>query len=400
MRVALVAGGLPFGGSTTYTLYLAAGLQNLGVATEVFSFTVSNPLGAEFERENVPVHRQDETRLIFEDRLANVYSAVRKFRPTAVIAIIGVEAYELLRYVCKPVMRIGIVHDLGMTPAELLPPRAKALDRVVVVAKYLQDAIRRCAPGIATVHISPGIPIPTGCTTERSRETGPLRLLYYGRLIQASKQVRIFPEIVRALNDRQVPFKWTIHGQGPDETFLRDRLAREIGSGRVAMSSPVAAAELQNMIQEHDIYVLASLDEGGPLTLLESMAFGLVPVCGDIPGLVQDVITPDNGFRVPVGVPAAYANAIAKLHLDRSLLQRTSAAARSTITSAFGSETMARNYVTLIASSRVDDTTPIWPKKIRVRPIQQHKLHKRFLSSAWATRFRRLAKRVGFPSSI
>ena len=180
--------------------------------------------------------------------------------------------------------------------------------------------------------------------------------------------MRLFPEIATALNRRGIPFVWTLHGSGPDEEFLKQAFAAEIKKGQVIFSRPVKYKELPSLIRGHDVYLLASTNEGGPLTLLESMALGLVPVCGDIPCLVREVITPKNGFRVRRDNPDAYAQAISELNENRPLLENHSVAARTTITEQFSSEAMARRYIHFLESLPPQKNAE-WPAKIRPRPI-------------------------------
>jgi glycosyltransferase involved in cell wall biosynthesis len=174
----------------------------------------------------------------------------------------------------------------------------------------------------------------------------------------------MFPKIAAALKRRNVHYMWTIHGTGPKENYVRDALAKEIDEGRVCFSSPVAFERLPSVVRAHDIYILTSTYEGGPLTLLESMALGLVPVCGDIPGLVEDVITSENGFRVPRAEADAYAEKIAMLDADRDLLERMSAAAHKTITETFSHESMARRYAQLFHSLAKPGGSRVWCEKI------------------------------------
>ena len=104
------------------------------------------------------------------------------------------------------------------------------------------------------------------------------------------------------------------------------------------------------------------------MTLLESTALGLVPVCGDIPWLIQEVSTPENGFRVPRGNPEASADALAMLNNDRERLEQRSAASRKTITDHFSSEAMVQRYITFLESLPPSQNIE-WPARIHPRPI-------------------------------
>ena len=368
IRVAFVAGGLPLGGSTTYTLFLADALKRAGIAAEVFSFSADHSLQADFSSMGVKFHKEDDTRLIYEDRLQSLYSKIRAFQPTAVFAILGAESFELLRYLPVGVSRIGVFHDRLSPPFSFAICYERVLDHLVVVAPYLKEIFRKAAPTLPCTYLAHGVPI-SSIASRTPNPSGPLRLLYYGRLENISKGVKIFPKIVDALKRRRVPFVWTIHGKGPEEQFLRDALASDIKNGSICFSKPTDLTNLPKIIRNHDIYLLSSTNEGGPLTLLESMALGLVPVCGDIPCLIQEVITLKNGFRVPRDEPDAYAAAVLKLHTDRQLLESMSQVAKTTIGNEFSAEAMASRYISFLQSMPTVTKYPIWIENIRPQPI-------------------------------
>jgi glycosyltransferase involved in cell wall biosynthesis len=366
-KIALVTGGLQFGGSTTFLLNLISGFKILGVSCAVFSLKRDNPLGAEFASLGVPVHIFDENELIFEDRLAAIYQELSRFQPDAVIANIGVDAYEILRYVPSGVTRIGMIHDLAMNPRRIIPLYQDALDGVATVNIHLQDDIKSAAPRVNCRYLSHGISLTGRPSPRNPNPDRPLKILFFGRLVEG-KGTHIFPSIVQALHERAIPFQWTIHGQGPDENYLREQLAGEIAGGEVTLSTRLAEREeLFPLIREHDVFIMASEIEGGPLTLLESMSFGLVPICNDIPCLAQEVVKPDNGFIIPLD-PRRYAESLGVLHSDRALLERFSAAARQTITEHFSSEAMAGRYLAFLESFPTGKNVE-WPGRIRPRPI-------------------------------
>lgn len=368
MRIAFVAGEFHRGGATTFILFLSAALRRLGIPAEAFSFSGENPLAEDFCEVGVPAHIHDEKALIYEDRLQKVYSDLRDFKPTAVFAVLGTESREVLRYLPRGVTRIGVFHDWSCEPTVQGPRYRHTMDHLVVVADYLRKAILRSDPQFPCTYVPHGIPISAEISPRNQNLSEPLRLLYYGRFQEASKGVRMFPKIAAALKAGGVPFRWTFHGYGSQEEFLKSSFANEIKTGQVVFSPPVHYKNLSAIIRKHDIYMLASTNEGGPLTLLESMSLGLVPVCGDIPCLIQEVITAENGFRVPRGEPDAYAAAIGKLHRDRILLERLSSNARNTITAHYTAEAMAKRYIALLNTIQAGQEAD-WPLRIQPQPI-------------------------------
>jgi glycosyltransferase involved in cell wall biosynthesis len=111
---------------------------------------------------------------------------------------------------------------------------------------------------------------------------------------------------------------------------------------------------------EHDVFVLPSRAEGLPISLLEAMSVGLVPVVNDVTSGVEEVVTSGaSGYRVPVGDVGAFASAIAQLDGNRRLLEELSQAARQKIESDFPIERAAREYDELFAR---------WRELRRVKP--------------------------------
>lgn len=366
-KIAIATGGLRFGGSTSFVLQLACGFRALDVPCAVFSFTYNNPFADEFAAAGIPVHVADEDRVIFEDRLTTLYKKIVEFNPTAIIANIGGDAYEMLRYMPTGVRRVGVVHDLAMQPARLIPLFEDVLDGVAVVNDSLIKEVLGPAPKVNCRYLAHGIPV-SEVPPRAPNPSEPLKIIYFGRLYPG-KGTRLFPEIIAELEKRKVPFRFTIHGEGPEEAYLRESLAKHLASGVVVLSSNVPRSELYPLIRRHDIFIMASDHEGGPLTLLEAMALGLVPICNDIPCLVQEVVNPKNGFRVSRKAEA-FAEVIALLDKDRPLLERLSEEARKTIGGAYTIEAMAKRYLDFISSLAPSQPHIVWPPSIRTKTIR------------------------------
>jgi len=366
LKIAIITGGLRFGGSTSFVLQLACGFGAIGIPCAVFSFSRDNPFAGEFAAAGVPVHVGDEDRLIFEDRLTSLYKKIAEFNPNAIIANIGGEAYETLRYAPPGVARVGMIHDLAMEPARTVAIYKDVLDGVAVVNSYLAEEVRRAEPTVNCRYLPHGIPLPTVAARDPNA-SDPLKIIYFGRLYPG-KGTRFFPGIMDELQKRKIPFQFRIHGEGPEEAYLREALANHIAAGVAVLSSNVSRAELYPLIRQHDVFIMASEHEGGPLTLLEAMALGLVPVCHDIPCLVQEVVNAENGFRIP-RTPEAFADVIALLHQDRPMLERLSATARKTIDVAYSIEAMAKRYVDFI-NTMAPQSRVAWQDSIQPEPIR------------------------------
>lgn len=96
--------------------------------------------------------------------------------------------------------------------------------------------------------------------------------------------------LFRALAGVEQPWRLEVAGTGELEQELRG-LAQRLGlSGKLLWHG--FSPDVSALIQEADIFVLASQEEGLPNTLLEAMAGGLLPIVRDVGG-VREVMPPE-----------------------------------------------------------------------------------------------------------
>jgi len=93
-----------------------------------------------------------------------------------------------------------------------------------------------------------------------------------------------------------------------------------------------------------DVFVLPSLWEGMPVSVMEAMATGLPVVGTDVPGIRELVVDGDTGFLAPGRDPAALAERIERLARDASLRFRMGEAGRRRVMTEFALDTMVRRY--------------------------------------------------------
>ena len=110
-----------------------------------------------------------------------------------------------------------------------------------------------------------------------------------------------------------------VAGDGP----LKEQLAQRASSLGIADRTYFLGhqSDVQGVLDALDVFVLPSLWEAMPFSLLEAMSTGLPTVGTSVAG-VPEVIIPDRtGFIVPPKDPAALALALRRL-LDSSALRR------------------------------------------------------------------------------
>jgi glycosyltransferase involved in cell wall biosynthesis len=158
--------------------------------------------------------------------------------------------------------------------------------------------------------------------TESSAKT-PLRIFAGGNL-EGRKGVAIALQALSLFGRRGHAFTFTYGGFGPELKHLQKLAARlDFGAGKVSLGHHFDGAQYRAELSKAEVYLLPSLREGAPVTMIEAMASGCVPIvanAGGAPMVVDDTC----GFVVPITNPAQMAQAICtileKLDKDRTLL--------------------------------------------------------------------------------
>jgi glycosyltransferase involved in cell wall biosynthesis len=117
--------------------------------------------------------------------------------------------------------------------------------------------------------------------------------------------------ILRALQKTTTPFQYTIIGDGPMMSSLKQLCVDLKLQHHVLFAG--AQSLPYNVVAQPDLFLMASHYEGFPNVLLEANALGIPVVCFDAPGGINEVVNPSiNGLLVPPNDIDAFATAIDK----------------------------------------------------------------------------------------
>lgn len=247
-----------------------------------------------------------------------VYRLARLFRERQV-DLVHTHSTKPLLY-AGPAARLagirGVVHTRhgrrhGATRRQnfLFRLAARCVDRVVCVS---EDSARLCrSDGIDPRFVQT---ILNGIDLDRFQLSGPVPngpAVFVGRLTR-EKDVPTLLRAARQVALRRPAFRLIIAGGGPCEGQLKDLVAELRLSDLVEF--PGEVRDVPALLRRAALFVLPSLTEGLPLTVLEAMASGIPVVAtsvGGIPEVVEDGAT---GVLVPAGDPAALADALLRVH--------------------------------------------------------------------------------------
>jgi len=142
---------------------------------------------------------------------------------------------------------------------------------------------------------------------------------YVGRLSE-EKGVKYLIEAISMLNESRVPVKLLIIGEGPQKKALED-FAKERSIEHIVLFAGFQN-DIDSWLPAIDVFVLPSLTEGTPMSLLEAMALGIPVIASSVGGVPQVVDSEKNGILVSPGKPEDIKEAIQLLYNNEDLRKR------------------------------------------------------------------------------
>jgi glycosyltransferase involved in cell wall biosynthesis len=190
------------------------------------------------------------------------------------------------------------------------------IDAAIAHSSFFKDILCAALPAAysnKSFYIPYGVEQPAVIKKEK-RE--PLNVVFLGRLVE-DKGVLELKKIDDLLSAQNVVVNWTIIGSGPLEQVLKEEWSSKTN---VTFAKPAVTKDVYQILQAQDIQVLPTTFEGTPVSILECMANGAVPVVSDLPGGIRDIVKEDTGFKCKVNDPGSFADAIIYLSKNREKL--------------------------------------------------------------------------------
>jgi glycosyltransferase involved in cell wall biosynthesis len=154
------------------------------------------------------------------------------------------------------------------------------------------------------------------------------------------------------LKAENVLFKAKIIGDGELYSFMRFSI-EDLGlQDCVELCGRVSPSQVLNELQQADVFVLSSHEEGISNAALEAMSVGLPIVTTNAGGMAEAVTDGVEGFVVPVRDIPALADRMKRLLQDSALRLRMGQAARARIEADFTLERQVRVFDEIYAAAR------------------------------------------------
>jgi glycosyltransferase involved in cell wall biosynthesis len=184
------------------------------------------------------------------------------------------------------------------------------------------------------------------------------RLLFTGRLAGV-KGLPMLLDAVARVKASQPDVHLKIAGDGPDRARLLEQAKRLGIESNVEFLGYRSQAQVRELLQQTDVFVMGSFAEGVPVVLMEAMAAGVPVVATQIAGIPELVEPGVNGLLVPPGDSESLASAIEKLVSDAELRAQMGRNGRAKVSEEFNIHHEAARLGSILTSAIGGKVLPI-----------------------------------------
>jgi glycosyltransferase involved in cell wall biosynthesis len=220
------------------------------------------------------------------------------------------------------------------TPSKLMQMALiKALsgkDPKIVLSQLEKEIVEEKFKAVHVLVLPNSIDLTSAGNFSRNGQAGSSpKLLFIGR-VDKNKGVEYIYQALNILKDKGVPFKFSMAGAGPEKDEYVQKFSASLNS-HFEYKGVVSGKDKENLFKESNIFLLPSMYEGLPISLIETMSFGIVPVVTNV-GSIGTLVKPgETGIFVNRHSAQDIADSIEKLINNKALMGRLSNNAREIV---------------------------------------------------------------------
>ncbi|MGX7948027.1 glycosyltransferase [Oleidesulfovibrio alaskensis] len=305
MRLAFFNSSRSWGGVKTWTVEFAAALQQMG--HEVTIFGRKGPFVQRAAHAGLPAHEVSFGPDFNPAAIWRFASFFRRQGTQAVLVNVGRDIRTA--GVAAALCGLPVVHRIGLPRDMRNHWKVRAVHRLVrphylcpceFIRQGMLDALPFVDKKDSTVILSAKTPSPAPAALRRD-SAAPLQLVTTSQLKSDKGHADVL-HVLHALKADGHRFHWHVAGTGDKAGELKATAAALGLAGDITWHG--FTQDIGSVLSLADVFVLPSLSEGLPNTLLEAMARGLVPVARNVGGIAEvwphhgrQLLLPADSFR-------------------------------------------------------------------------------------------------------
>lgn len=169
--------------------------------------------------------------------------------------------------------------------------------------------------------------------------------------LELVKNLQMLIEAASYLRNKhpELSFRVSIFGEGSLRDVLKSQILQHDLNEQVFLEGH--NNNIMPVLQALDVFTLTSLHEGLPMSLLEAMSVGTIPVCTAVGGMKEVISHGEDGFLVASADAGELADTFAYIYSEGSNLNPVHVKAREKIKKAFSVEQNCQKLLSLYEKS-------------------------------------------------
>ena len=365
MKIAHVVDSMEMGGAETLVMQMCRLQREIGHAPSIYAIASLGPLGEQMRADGFSVRANVGKRL--SDSSRNFTRLFKELRPD----VVHLHNPTPTIYAAAPARLAGVPSVLSTRHSLLAPPHDVIAElKYAVAARFCDWSVGICDATVANLRKMRSVParkikrIYNGTTALKriARELWPRKdgftLVYVGRL----EPVKNHTLLLHAFRDAQASMPnlrlWMV-GDGSQRRTL-ESLSNELGLDRY-VTFWGQQLDVAPFFSAADLFIMSSVSEGLPMSLLQAFSIGLPAIVTDVGGMAEVVRFANAGLTVPLEDSMEMRSAILRLATHEDERGTFASNAEKAFESQFTLESMVSGYLDLYR------TTP------RVRRTNAHR---------------------------
>lgn len=349
MRILQVIPVLDMAGAETMCQNLSVELHKMGHDVLVIClYTKETPLTANLRKNGVPVAFLGKKTGLDIRCFYRLYRVIRKFQPDVVHSHIYAGKYAHLAASAAGVkVKVYTVHNIAQKEAT---PSDQKINRFLfrrmgVVPVALSEEVRQTI--VDVYHLNPkeipiacnGIPMER-CNPCSAYQKTATNYIHVGRFCEVKNHANLIRGFVKA-HEQYPTIQLRLYGDGPLRQKMENLVAELQAQDFIHFMG--LTDDVYSAMAKADVFILPSIYEGMPMTLIEAMATGLPIITTPVGGIV-DMLEDGKEAAFTGTDPASIAEGISSLVENLALRQTLGQAARIKAKQ-FSAEAMAKKYL-------------------------------------------------------
>ncbi len=227
-------------------------------------------------------------------------------------------------------------------------------DKIIVPSKFLADIIftkyQIKRSKITLIYNAIDLPKPS---KRNFKKKNAYRAIYFGRLVPWKKVDGIIEAVALVNKKRGIGVKLVVVGDGQEKANL-EKLAAELQKKYliapfVRFLGRKRREETLKILADSNLFILNSIYEGLPHSILESFSVGTPVVCTDIPGTDEIALKNKTALTISPGDIRGLSGAISRILENEQLATELSGKAQKLIAKAFNWDTSIKQLDCIIS---------------------------------------------------